>query len=499
MRKGRSSRRGRVSRPNVGPNSVPSLDAHASLPNVVIGVTPAPSSVSEAPTAEADAPVNHEVAASKRDTLMSPPAPTDAEPASEQRVRVADPVEDDAEALAVAEEHARIEAERIEAERIEAAMLEAARIEAAMIEAAMAEAAAIEASMIEAAKVEAARIEAAKVEEAKLEAARVEAAKVEEARLEAARIAASKVEDAKQEAALLEAAKIEEAKREAARIGAAKIEEAKIEAAKVVAASVPPPKVQAKVATLDKTLVDEKPPVMDAEPAPATREPKTAKVAPAEDEESVPPVGDLAVAEVAEQFFSEGDVSRLDTAAEEDLDEVALDKAQRKSDPAVVKRRAKLARYVTWAVGVSAALCLVAVVRTTFSSSSKTIAAAKAANAPVKSEVVVPKASPPPAVIEANPVEPAPAAEPAKPVVTGDAKEEKAKAKAALDKGKVADAIEAGERAVALDETDSEAWLLLGAAYQEKGDLPEMRRAYKSCLEKGTKDKFQRECRMFAR
>jgi Flp pilus assembly protein TadD len=148
---------------------------------------------------------------------------------------------------------------------------------------------------------------------------------------------------------------------------------------------------------------------------------------------------------------------------------------------------------------------LIAVVRTTFSSSSKTIASANAASA--KSEVVVPKASPPPAVVvdapkaaePAKPAEAAPAAEPAKPGVTGDAKEEKAKTKAALNKGKLADAIEAGEKATALDETDSEAWLLLGAAYQEKGDLANARNAYKSCLEKGTKDRFQRECRMFAR
>jgi hypothetical protein len=222
---------------------------------------------------------------------------------------------------------------------------------------------------------------------------------------------------------------------------------------------------------------------------------------PVQDEETIPPAGDLAVSVVAEQFFSEGDVSRH-AGADDDLDSLANDKAQRKSDPDVVKRRAKLAKYVTWAVGISAALCLIAVVRTTFSSSSKTISAANAASVKAKSEMAV-KAKPPPAVAPApKAAEPAAAPAPvetAKPVVTGDLKEEKAKVKAALEKNKLADAIEAGERAVMIDETDSEAWLLLGAAYHQKGNLKEAQRAYHACKERGTKDKFQRECALFAR
>ena len=37
----------------------------------------------------------------------------------------------------------------------------------------------------------------------------------------------------------------------------------------------------------------------------------------------------------------------------------------------------------------------------------------------------------------------------------------------------------------ALDPTDGEAWLILGAAYQEKGDMKNARRSYKACLEQG--------------
>jgi hypothetical protein len=58
-------------------------------------------------------------------------------------------------------------------------------------------------------------------------------------------------------------------------------------------------------------------------------------------------------------------------------------------------------------------------------------------------------------------------------------------ARGALERGALAAAIEAGEKSVSLDPTDAEAWLLLGAAYQEKGDMKDARRCYKSCLSEG--------------
>jgi Flp pilus assembly protein TadD len=63
--------------------------------------------------------------------------------------------------------------------------------------------------------------------------------------------------------------------------------------------------------------------------------------------------------------------------------------------------------------------------------------------------------------------------------------EEKNDARRALERGKVTESIEAGERAVALDPQDGEAWLLLGAAYQEKGKLGDARRCYAACLKQG--------------
>jgi Flp pilus assembly protein TadD len=65
------------------------------------------------------------------------------------------------------------------------------------------------------------------------------------------------------------------------------------------------------------------------------------------------------------------------------------------------------------------------------------------------------------------------------------AKKEKITSRTSLERGKLADAIEAGERSVALDPTDGEAWLILGAAYQQKGNSKEARRCYKACVEQG--------------
>ncbi|MDB4937253.1 MAG: hypothetical protein JWP87_4225, partial [Labilithrix sp.] len=86
---------------------------------------------------------------------------------------------------------------------------------------------------------------------------------------------------------------------------------------------------------------------------------------PTPEEMSIPPVGDLAVEPIAEQFFSEGEVARVHGVAddEEEWNEV-VDRAARKSRPEVVQRRARFAKYVRWAVGGAAVVCLAALART---------------------------------------------------------------------------------------------------------------------------------------
>jgi hypothetical protein len=56
----------------------------------------------------------------------------------------------------------------------------------------------------------------------------------------------------------------------------------------------------------------------------------------------------------------------------------------------------------------------------------------------------------------------------------------------ALEEGRANEAIEAGERAVALDPTDAEAWLILGAGYDQRGTRADARRCFTSCVRLAT-------------
>jgi hypothetical protein len=255
---------------------------------------------------------------------------------------------------------------------------------------------------------------------------------------------------------------------------------------------------------------------------------------PTPEEMSIPPIGDLSVEPIADRFFSEGELvaARADHEAEE-WDERA-NKAVRKSLPEVVQRRARFAKYVRWAVGGAAVLCLAAVARSALpplgagahgasASLAQTTAleapAAKAASVAVVAPVAVaepvsapvvavpaavaPAATPAPEPVKtaepATAVAPAaaPADAPAAPAVaTSDktALQEKHDSRRALERGKLADAVAAGERSVALDPTDGEAWLLLGAAYQEQGKNADARRCYSSCVKEGKRGQLG-ECR----
>jgi hypothetical protein len=251
---------------------------------------------------------------------------------------------------------------------------------------------------------------------------------------------------------------------------------------------------------------------------------------PTPDEMSIPPVGDLAVEPIADRFFSEGEVVSERASAAEHEPEWAevVARESRKSLPEVVERRARLSKYVRWAVAGAAVVCVAAFGRTFVASGTHPGAPATAAMnemAPVSAPE--PKAALP-AVAAPAPAEPVAAAEPAKTAELAaaapaeaeparveapkvdipkaeapaeDAKtalQEKNDARRALERGKAADAIAAGERSVALDATDGEAWLLLGAAYQEKGNMPEARRAYTACAKEGTHGPIG-ECRAMLR
>lgn len=254
-------------------------------------------------------------------------------------------------------------------------------------------------------------------------------------------------------------------------------------------------------------------PVLADDADPTLREEIPAELArPLDDEVSIPPVGDL----VVEEFFSEGDVG-AHLAADDDLPLVDA-KIARKRAPEVVERRTRLARYVRWAVAGAGALCVVALGRGLVASRAPALADVKPANAVValaeppaaaaKEAPPEPAKVEPAAVVEAAKEEAAPAAAAAPPVsddkpavVELDPKAaaaEKATARRALESGRLAVAITAGERSVALDPTDGEAWLLLGAAQQEKGNLAEARRAYTACVKQGKRGPLS-ECNAMLR
>ncbi|MGA3123979.1 MAG: tetratricopeptide repeat protein [Polyangiaceae bacterium] len=66
-----------------------------------------------------------------------------------------------------------------------------------------------------------------------------------------------------------------------------------------------------------------------------------------------------------------------------------------------------------------------------------------------------------------------------------EAARQRERARGALERGRIAAAIAAGQTATAMDPGDAEAWLILGAAYQQKGDLRQARRCYEECVNKG--------------
>ncbi len=211
-----------------------------------------------------------------------------------------------------------------------------------------------------------------------------------------------------------------------------------------------------------------------------------------------------------------------------------------KMTPAARARRELFTKYVKGTVALLMALCIVALLRAATShghaddtpaanAQTPQIVAANVQAAPAPTQLDLARVPPPlPAAVAADKAaadeekaakaaDPAPAkaneapAEAPVAAATADATkseepkaeapksdktagQEKAAARRALESGRAGAAIEAGERSVALDPSDGEAWLLLGAAYQEKGKPGEARRCFNACLKQGKKGPIG-ECR----
>lgn len=224
----------------------------------------------------------------------------------------------------------------------------------------------------------------------------------------------------------------------------------------------------------------------------------------------------LSLPPVTDDVSHEGFFSRDSSPPEDDElsdDELMKERALRQT-PEVRARIARAQRIVTGLVAAAALVTLAGF-------GSKALRSGPTASAAQASQVVAPmaalaveapKPASEPAKLEPKPAEVAPATEapkleapkpevvaekptapsapPAAPSAAADAPtksalEEKKDAQRWLDRGKSKDAIAAGERSVALDPADGEAWLLLGAAYQEQGKMADARRCYQSCLKEG--------------
>jgi hypothetical protein len=212
---------------------------------------------------------------------------------------------------------------------------------------------------------------------------------------------------------------------------------------------------------------------------------------PGPDDLSVPPMGDLDAA-----FFDRP------VTHDHDLEPEAPDpRLAMKMAPGVARRRAHLARYVKGAVAVASMLCVAAFLKAAVARGrtetreareaprTTTVISAAAAPAPAPEPAAAPAPAPAPApepaAAPAPAPTPSPASAPAPEPSAETAAQARAASQAALERGKVGVAIAAGERAVALDPTDGNAWLILGAAYQQKGAMKDARRCYKACVDEG--------------
>jgi tetratricopeptide (TPR) repeat protein len=212
-------------------------------------------------------------------------------------------------------------------------------------------------------------------------------------------------------------------------------------------------------------------------------------------EVSVPPAAQASPVELDDRFFDSQHFRARHLSLPPELHERDPRLAHRMS-PEAAERRAHFAKYVKIAVGVASALCLVAAAKvvllrhdpgTDARADEPTSAAIRPAIPPLPpppvqaAEIKEPSVEQPAAAQPAQEAVPAPAAEP-DPNAAANAK---ATAQRALDRGRLDEAVEAGEKSVSLDPADSRAWLILGAAYQEKGDQKNARRCYKSCVSEG--------------
>ena len=223
------------------------------------------------------------------------------------------------------------------------------------------------------------------------------------------------------------------------------------------------------------------------------------------DDVTVPPVGDI-----AERFFEDGErLSKPPRLVGKDaIIEAAAPPSREtlKMTPEAQARRAHLVKYVRWAMASAAAVCALAILVGVLRGKSTKPESAPAVAAQVQFAPPQPQLAaasvevPPPPDPALMATEAVPEEKAAAPAPTSDksALEEKRDAQRLLEKNKVKDAIAAAERSVAIDPTDAEAWLLLGAARFDAREFAGARRAYGDCAKQAKKGPIG-ECRALLR
>ncbi len=192
---------------------------------------------------------------------------------------------------------------------------------------------------------------------------------------------------------------------------------------------------------------------------------------------------------------------------------------RRRRMPEVAARRMRLAKVVQITVGTAGALIILAVLlhlsagtgQAGGSGHTSEMLVAPPSNAtsePVKTTGATVETTPPATAVAAASAPAAPeaaldaaaaaAVDPATTAAPAASSAESvalaALAQKALEKGKLGDAIDAGEQATTLDPGDARSWLVLGGAYQERGDMQNARRCYTACVQHATRGPVN-ECR----
>jgi hypothetical protein len=206
-----------------------------------------------------------------------------------------------------------------------------------------------------------------------------------------------------------------------------------------------------------------------------------------------------------EDFFRAGDslspAAVSDTAETPAIVDVESELAREAAppSPADLARRRRLARIVSLAVGFATLLCVVALAR----SGLAVAPPAAPREAQVTAETKEPSAavSPAPTTPESSPApsDPAPQVDVESPAPEeAEAAAVREEARALLTKRAVADAIATAKRAVELDPTDAESWLILGAAQIEAMRGADAVQSFRSCVRLATTGPVA-ECRRFLR